>query len=128
MLCTTAGHLLIGHLQSVRSSVASCLPQHVSDTAACHCLQVGLDTSGAQNRVGSAFFALCLLAFTSITSVDLVQAERQVGGLAVCWLANLGRVVWVVMYEVLVWDAAGGRVQLGCLLACSSGLLSAAHW
>lgn len=31
------------------------------------------DTSGAQNRVGAIFFALCLLAFTSVTSVDLVQ-------------------------------------------------------
>eukprot|EP00879_Flechtneria_rotunda_P000702 GHRR01000820.1.p1 GENE.GHRR01000820.1~~GHRR01000820.1.p1 ORF type:complete len:943 (+),score=354.31 GHRR01000820.1:2184-5012(+) len=37
--------------------------------------QVQNDTSGAQNRVGAIFFALCLLAFTSVTSVDLVQAE-----------------------------------------------------
>lgn len=34
------------------------------------------DTSGAQNRVGAIFFALCLLAFTSVTGIDLVQAER----------------------------------------------------
>jgi hypothetical protein len=33
------------------------------------------DTSGAQNRVGAIFFALCLLAFTSVTSVDLVQVR-----------------------------------------------------
>jgi ABC-type multidrug transport system ATPase subunit len=39
-------------------------------------LRVANDTSGAQNRVGAMFFALCLLAFTSVTTVDLVQAER----------------------------------------------------
>jgi ATP-binding cassette subfamily G (WHITE) protein 2 len=33
------------------------------------------DTSGAQNRVGAIFFALSLLAFTSVTSVDLVQVR-----------------------------------------------------
>jgi hypothetical protein len=38
------------------------------------------DTSGAQNRVGAIFFALCLLAFTSVTSVDLVQAEAGAAG------------------------------------------------
>jgi len=36
------------------------------------------DVSGAQNRLGAMFFALCLLAFTSVTSIDLVQAERHV--------------------------------------------------
>jgi len=39
-------------------------------------LRVSNDTSGAQNRVGAMFFSLCLLAFTSVTTVDLVQAER----------------------------------------------------
>ncbi|KAF8061171.1 ABCG2 [Scenedesmus sp. PABB004] len=38
------------------------------------------DTSGAQNRVGALFFALCLLAFTSVTAVDLVQAEATAAG------------------------------------------------
>eukprot|EP00878_Enallax_costatus_P007470 GHUV01007823.1.p1 GENE.GHUV01007823.1~~GHUV01007823.1.p1 ORF type:complete len:559 (+),score=173.47 GHUV01007823.1:992-2668(+) len=38
--------------------------------------EVQNDTSGAQNRVGAIFFALCLLAFTSVTGIDLVQAER----------------------------------------------------
>lgn len=38
------------------------------------------DTSGAQNRVGALFFALCLLAFTSVTAVDLVQAEAGPAG------------------------------------------------
>ncbi|WIA44169.1 hypothetical protein OEZ86_010500 [Tetradesmus obliquus] len=38
------------------------------------------DTSGAQNRVGAIFFALCLLAFTSVTSVDLIQTESAAAG------------------------------------------------
>jgi ABC-type multidrug transport system ATPase subunit len=40
-------------------------------------LRVSNDTAGAQNRVGAMFFALCLLAFTSVTTVDLLQQERQ---------------------------------------------------
>jgi ABC-type multidrug transport system ATPase subunit len=39
--------------------------------------QVALDTTGAQNRLGAVFFGLALMAFTSVTSVDLVQAERN---------------------------------------------------
>ena len=39
--------------------------------------QVSLDTTGAQNRLGAIFFGLALMAFTSVTSVDLVQAERH---------------------------------------------------
>lgn len=39
--------------------------------------QVGLDTTGAQNRLGAIFFGLALMAFTSVTSIDLVQSERH---------------------------------------------------
>jgi hypothetical protein len=38
---------------------------------------VELNTTGAQNRLGAIFFGLALMAFTSVTSVDLVQAERH---------------------------------------------------
>jgi hypothetical protein len=44
------------------------------------------DTSGAQNRVGAIFFALCLLAFTSVTSVDLVQVGCLPVQCVVLWL------------------------------------------
>lgn len=39
--------------------------------------QVGLDISGAQNRAGGLFFALAFFAFTSLTTVDLLVAERH---------------------------------------------------
>ncbi|KAI8473210.1 MAG: hypothetical protein J3K34DRAFT_519217 [Monoraphidium minutum] len=39
--------------------------------------QVELNTTGAQNRLGAIFFGLALMAFTSVTSVDLIQAERH---------------------------------------------------
>lgn len=39
--------------------------------------QVSLDTMGAQNRLGAIFFGLALMAFTSVTSVDLIQVERH---------------------------------------------------
>ena len=43
-------------------------------------MQVRNDTSGAQNRIGAIFFALALLAFTSVTSIDLIQSERLAAG------------------------------------------------
>ncbi|GAB4823317.1 hypothetical protein N2152v2_010363 [Parachlorella kessleri] len=38
---------------------------------------VGLDISGAQNRAGGLFFALAFFAFTSLTTTDLLTAERR---------------------------------------------------
>ena len=46
--------------------------------AGCVFYQVGLDTSGAQNRAGGIIFALALFAFTSLTTVDLVYQEKAV--------------------------------------------------
>jgi ABC-type multidrug transport system ATPase subunit/ABC-type multidrug transport system permease subunit len=40
--------------------------------------QVEPDFSGVQNRMGATFFALALLAFTSLTTVDLLMNERNV--------------------------------------------------
>jgi ABC-type multidrug transport system ATPase subunit len=40
--------------------------------------QVEPDFSGVQNRMGATFFALALLAFTSLTTVDLLMNERSV--------------------------------------------------
>jgi hypothetical protein len=48
------------------------------------------DTSGAQNRVGAIFFALCLLAFTSVTSVDLVQVRWRVS-----WTVGVLGAIWL---------------------------------
>eukprot|EP00889_Picochlorum_renovo_P002766 jgi/Picre1/29796/NNA_005178.t1 len=39
---------------------------------------VSLDTDGVQARYGSIFISLCFLAFTSITSIDLLIHERMV--------------------------------------------------
>lgn len=39
---------------------------------------VSLDTDGVQARYGSIFISLCFLAFTSITSIDLLIHERLV--------------------------------------------------
>lgn len=46
--------------------------------AGCVFYQVGLDTSGAQNRAGGMIFALALFAFTSLTTVDLVYQEKAI--------------------------------------------------
>ena len=40
--------------------------------------QVGLDTSGAQNRAGGLVFALSFFAFSSLTTVDLIFHEKRV--------------------------------------------------
>ena len=40
--------------------------------------QLQPDFSGVQNRLGGTFFALAFLAFTSLTTVDLVMNERNV--------------------------------------------------
>ena len=48
--------------------------------AGCVFFQVGLDTSGAQNRAGGLIFALAFFAFTSLTTVDLVFQEKTVVG------------------------------------------------
>lgn len=37
-----------------------------------------LDFNGVQNRMGGTFFALCFLAFTSLTTIDLLMNERHV--------------------------------------------------
>lgn len=39
---------------------------------------VSLDTDGVQARYGSIFISLCFLAFTSITSIDLLVNERMI--------------------------------------------------
>ena len=44
----------------------------------CVFFQVGLDTSGAQNRAGGLIFALAFFAFTSLTTVDLVFHEKTI--------------------------------------------------
>lgn len=44
----------------------------------CIFFQVGLDTSGAQNRAGGLIFALAFFAFSSLTTVDLVHHEKRV--------------------------------------------------
>ena len=46
--------------------------------AGCVFYQVGLDTSGAQNRAGGLIFALAFFAFTSLTTVDLVFQEKTI--------------------------------------------------
>ena len=46
--------------------------------AGCVFFQVGLDTSGAQNRAGGLIFALAFFAFTSLTTVDLVFQEKTI--------------------------------------------------
>ncbi len=46
--------------------------------AGCVFFQVGLDTSGAQNRAGGLIFALAFFAFTSLTTVDLVFQEKSI--------------------------------------------------
>lgn len=46
--------------------------------AGCVFFQVGLDTSGAQNRAGGLIFALAFFAFTSLTTVDLVFEEKTI--------------------------------------------------
>lgn len=40
--------------------------------------QLGFDSIGVQNRLGGTFFALAFLAFTSLTTVDLLMNERAV--------------------------------------------------
>lgn len=40
--------------------------------------QVGLDTSGAQNRAGGLVFSLSFFAFSSLTTVDLIFHEKRV--------------------------------------------------
>lgn len=40
--------------------------------------QLGYDSIGVQNRMGATFFALAFLAFTSLTTVDLLMDERRV--------------------------------------------------
>jgi ABC-type multidrug transport system ATPase subunit len=39
---------------------------------------VGLDISGAQDRLGAIFFSLAFFAFTSLTTVDLIINERRI--------------------------------------------------
>lgn len=39
---------------------------------------VGLDISGAQDRLGAIFFSLAFFAFTSLTTVDLIMNERRI--------------------------------------------------
>ncbi|KAI8112521.1 hypothetical protein M9434_003844 [Picochlorum sp. BPE23] len=46
--------------------------------AGCVFFQVGLDTSGAQDRAGGLIFALAFFAFTSLTTVDLVFHEKRI--------------------------------------------------
>lgn len=81
------------------------------------------DTSGAQNRVGAIFFALCLLAFTSVTSVDLVQ----VGFDRFEWFVlgvGFDRFEWVFWGWVLTglsgfFGGVGGIFFALCLCWCS---------
>ena len=39
---------------------------------------LGYDTQGVQGRYGGIFVSLCFLAFTSLTTIDLLMAERDV--------------------------------------------------
>ena len=44
----------------------------------CIFFNVGLDISGAQDRLGACFFALAFFAFTSLTTVDLIMTESRI--------------------------------------------------
>ncbi|KAK9811462.1 hypothetical protein WJX72_004287 [[Myrmecia] bisecta] len=103
--------------------------------------QLGFDIAGTQNRGGVLFFSLCFSAFTSLTTVDLLTAERQLAVreatsgyyrplsyyLAKATLdALLLRVLPAVLYAAIMYPMAGlqhssSRVALFfCVLALFS--------
>eukprot|EP01026_Neomeris_dumetosa_P043685 TRINITY_DN3670_c0_g1_i2.p1 TRINITY_DN3670_c0_g1~~TRINITY_DN3670_c0_g1_i2.p1 ORF type:complete len:861 (-),score=96.45 TRINITY_DN3670_c0_g1_i2:406-2988(-) len=108
------------------------------------------DISGAQNRAGVSFFSLCLFAFSSLTSIDLLMSERQLVirevrsryyGMVSYFLGKLAldgillRAIPVLIYTAIMYRLMGlqmdpVRVAFWCmfliLFACTIGVLAMA--
>jgi hypothetical protein len=76
--------------------------------------------AGVQNRLGGTFFALAFLAFTSLTTVDLLMNERAV----VTREVRSGYYApWTYLLSKLALDAGeGGGVDASGVPACPVGV------